>query len=334
MTIEVTRLRELSNKLDVHARQIGTSEFKPYVQSALQILTEMWPVLKAYRFVEADQAEIQDDQHRWIVPVGSLETPIYYIDFKLPQGDTSALWEVIQWWSRSVEQSWRSARIDTVVLQRLRLFESLSTIVQRIGVELARSDILSVACRSIVEAIGGVDRVGIVFNDNAPETGTVVAGFPTDLVGQQIQLRGYWVYEQLQHTRRAIVVNNIMEAEDVLGHNLELLATHGVKSILILPLVVQDELIGSIGFDALEDFHTFTNAEVEILSAVAAQIAIGLQNAQLFDTLRDQSQSQQVVADMLEALPLRSDLSTLLRTAGNQLGQVLGASRFRIQLGE
>lgn len=334
MTTELARLRDLTNKLELEARQTETRDFKRYIQSALHVLSAMWPLLQNCRFVEADQAKIQDDSRRWIVPIASLETPIYYIEFELPEGDTSILWEVIQWWARTVEQSWRAAKVDTVILQRLRLFESLTTIVQQIGVELARADVLSVACRSIVESIEGIDRVGIVFNDNAPLTGTVVAGFPAELVGQSIQLEGYWVYEQLMKTRKPIVVNDIHEAEATLGVNRELLMRYGVKSILILPLVIQDQLIGSIGFDALEQQRTFTNAEVEVLSAVAAQIAIGLQNAQLFETLRDQSSSQQLVTQMLEALPLRSDLNTLLQTAGNQLGQVLGASRFRIQLGE
>jgi GAF domain-containing protein len=178
----------------------------------------------------------------------------------------------------------------------------------------------------------GVDRAGIVFNDNAPQNGTVVAEYPTQGgVGQKLQLEGTRIYELLVDTFAPVVINDLEKAE-ILGDNREILMSFGIKSVLVLPLIVNNELIGSLGIDAVQALHTFTQDEVDVMMAVSAQLAVGLQNKQFVETLQKQSESQRLINQVLEKLPLRSDLETLLRRTGDTIGQLLGASRYGIHL--
>lgn len=260
---------------------------------------------------------------------------IAVLDIRLTLAEVDGLWqELVLLWGQYVEQAWRRQIETPSVLERLNLYESLSNLVQRIWTELSEAEVLNTACKGIVELIEHVDRVGIVYNDNAPDYGHVVASYPADVIGQQIQLEGNWVFERFKHDTTPIVVSDVANAEAQLGVNRDVLLNFGVKSIMILPLIVSGQLIGTLGLDALKQPHLFSDAEVDVLSAISGQIAIGLQNAQLFKVLQEQNASQELFNQVIAKLPLRSDLNTLLQTTSISLGHLLGASHATIHLAE
>lgn len=55
-----------------------------------------------------------------------------------------------------------------------------------------------------------------------------------------------------------------------------------IRSWLGVPLTVRDQLIGLLAIDSVEPFH-FTNANIELVSAFADQVAVAIENARLFD---------------------------------------------------
>lgn len=334
-------LRTLTQKLDAQAAQSNTIE--AYLHLALEALSTQWPAFATSKvnlstsISKASRTALPttDGLSRWLIPIPtSYNTALAQIEFEIIDDDFK--WELIQIWSQAVARAWHSSHqlenTFSAVSERLHLFESLSHIVQSIWAELVSTEILNAACRSIAETVNGVDRVAIVINDNAPVSGTVVAGYPDDTVGQVLELEGYGVYDHLLKTLEPIVINDLDIPNEILAKNQALLQRFGVKSVMILPLVVQGELIGSIGFDALTNKHNFSNAEVEVLGTIANQIAIGLQNANLFEEMQRRSISQQFVNQVVTALPLRSDLSTLLRTSGHTIGTLLDAERFNIHI--
>ncbi|MEP0806450.1 MAG: diguanylate cyclase [Chloroflexota bacterium] len=55
-----------------------------------------------------------------------------------------------------------------------------------------------------------------------------------------------------------------------------------IRSWLGVPLIVRDQLIGLLAIDSVEPFH-FTDANIELVSAFADQVAVAIENARLFD---------------------------------------------------
>ncbi|MFZ5882962.1 MAG: diguanylate cyclase [Chloroflexota bacterium] len=55
-----------------------------------------------------------------------------------------------------------------------------------------------------------------------------------------------------------------------------------IRSWLGVPLIVRDQLIGLLAIDSTDPFH-FTNANLELVSAFADQVAVAIENARLFD---------------------------------------------------
>jgi transcriptional regulator with GAF, ATPase, and Fis domain/predicted ATPase len=65
------------------------------------------------------------------------------------------------------------------------------------------------------------------------------------------------------------------------------LVAHGVRSLLCLPLVKQGALVGVLYLENRVASHVFTPARIELLSLLASQAAISLDNARLYADLRE-----------------------------------------------
>ena len=70
--------------------------------------------------------------------------------------------------------------------------------------------------------------------------------------------------------------------------NQELFRKNGLVSYIGLPLITEGKVLGVLGF-YLKEQRSFPKEEVEFLSALAGQVAIGINNAQLYEKIKKQA---------------------------------------------
>lgn len=87
-------------------------------------------------------------------------------------------------------------------------------------------------------------------------------------VGNSILVHDNPSMEYILRQRRPLVVADV-QRDPILGGVAPLLRELGVQSILILPLIVQDQVIGTIGLDSTRCRRVFTQDEIALAQTVA-----------------------------------------------------------------
>jgi serine phosphatase RsbU (regulator of sigma subunit)/tRNA A-37 threonylcarbamoyl transferase component Bud32/tetratricopeptide (TPR) repeat protein len=137
------------------------------------------------------------------------------------------------------------------------------------------------------------------------------------------ELAGLW--EQVRQTREAAVLNGEDEIVRRVGRRV---ARRGVRSLICAPVLLRDEPVGVITLDTRVSRGAFTAGDVDMLAAVATQIAIGQETAR---SMQRELQRQALDRDLQLSAAVQALL--LPRTAAvtvgglRSLGHFLPASR-------
>ncbi|MBI3926928.1 MAG: diguanylate cyclase [Armatimonadetes bacterium] len=134
------------------------------------------------------------------------------------------------------------------------------------------------------------------------------------------------VVSRVRLERRPLVVSGTDQAE-VLGS--ESVVVHDLRSIIAAPLAVRDRLLGVVYLDNRLARGIFTESEVEVLQALANQIAIGLESARAarlearFTTEQQQRRLAEQLRDLTSSLSSTLELSEVLSRLLLSLEEVL-----------
>jgi signal transduction histidine kinase len=111
----------------------------------------------------------------------------------------------------------------------------------------------------------------------------------------------------------------------------------GLKSILAVPFVVKDRLLAVAVVGTFDDYHTFTEEQIELAHGIANAAALAIENASLYEETHQrlsESQSlQRVTAVLLQKLSLEEVLEAVC-TEAQRLTGAMGCSVFLLEDGE
>jgi len=133
-----------------------------------------------------------------------------------------------------------------------------------------------------------VQQCGVVIFDEELLVGRLVAEYPprAETPCLTIPLRDNPSVERLLSTRQALAVEDAQH-DPLLVSVWDTMRQRNVQSILIVPLLVRDAVIGTIGLDATEAKRVFTPDEIGLAQTVANQISVAIDNARLYQQRMD-----------------------------------------------
>jgi len=178
-----------------------------------------------------------------------------------------------------------------------------------------------------------VDHCGIVLSDPGGITGTLVGEYPArGAIGAKLDLTNSALYGQVWEHLQPVVIDDI--DSQISETSREMLKTLGVKSLLILPLVMQDKLIGTIGLDFFTSDKHFTREMEDLARTMTAQIGVAIQNTRLLaDAQRYGRQLQQITA-FSQAIQTTLELATILNIALSFSARIITLHEMKVLLYE
>jgi len=130
-------------------------------------------------------------------------------------------------------------------------------------------------------------------------------------------------------TGQTIAVSDITKDERVNPA----MAEKGVRAIIGTPLKVEGKTIGVLFLNDSEP-HEFTEYEKELLSTLASQAAIAIQNARLFENAQRRIRDLEIVTEVVQVISTRLKAEDLLQTIVSQIAEKLDCTHCTEEKGE
>jgi PAS domain S-box-containing protein len=152
------------------------------------------------------------------------------------------------------------------------------------------------------------------------------AEFAPEVVHQRVGANAYFLPAQAAYSKQMIVTDDVRESSvaDMFGDEIAQLK---LKTLIVVPLLVQDELQGVLEVMTIKA-KDFVGGELEILSVVANELASGMSRKRLIDELRrknveleQQTQKTQEASDTLKKF-----LATFSHELRSPLNSIIGFS--------
>lgn len=217
----------------------------------------------------------------------------------------------------------KQSNLSSQELQR-RLSEAtmLRQIVATSGAPLDPLTVLNVICSELTEVVA-VQHAGFARMAEDGSHLTIVSEYGSGVARnshERISLEGNLATLQVLQTREPLSITDAQN-DPLMGPGREVAKAFGVVSMLLVPIVAGDKVIGTLGLDSYSP-RQFTAEEIELVQAASSAAAPLLENAQLFEQLRNElAERQRAEWELRQSRALYQELV-------NSLGGVVWEAEF------
>ncbi len=174
--------------------------------------------------------------------------------------------------------------------------------------------------QSVAEALN-MEAVAIQLVDRQRDVVRIVAQYPPPGPVERVEniefsRRGTIVAEQFAAGPGSppLILNDVAQAQ--IGPAGDAMRLAGLKSAILVPMFVQKVLVGSIVLGTLSAMHEFSPREVEVIQAIAGQIAVSIRNTQLLAEIEQRARQSERVAELGRQIGMMTDRLDIMRAAG------------------
>ncbi len=149
-----------------------------------------------------------------------------------------------------------------------------------------------------------------------------VNNLPDDLIGQA------FTDEELPHAALAMTTRKPVAIDDALHDdrtNSGMMASLGIKSVLVLPLLEKDVVTGTLLFGYHSRAISFTDAETDYAGRMSIGVAIALQNARLYQDLEESKRLGDALNEIDNVLYSTQDYAVIMNKMLQLSTDVIGA---------
>lgn len=209
-----------------------------------------------------------------------------------------------------------------------KMLEKLQELSIAINSATELQDIQNLTCKAAKELLNA-DHSGLILFEKDLSEGKVIAEHPGgNFIGVVVQVKGIHAEEQLVYNKGIINVPDL-SSYDGLGEDQKILMDLKIRSLLIVPVVLNDKVIASIGLDMIRKSRRFYEDEIELCKKLANQVAIAIGKARY---LKELSVLNKIGHFISSAAPIDLDVNKILGKVRKYAGELLNVTNFYISL--
>ena len=207
----------------------------------------------------------------------------------------------------------------------------LGAIASRIRQSLNLDEILNTTVEEVRQFLQA-DRV-MIYSFDANQNGFLVAESVASnwTLDSTVKLHRIWSQEaQAEYQRGYIQTVNDINRAGLAPNSIELLTRLHVKAKLIVPILQDSFHWGLLEVHQCSAPRQWQPTEIDLLEKLATQVAIAIQQAQLFNQVQQQASREQLLNQITQALNSSLDPTHILQKIVNFIGEGFGVDRVNI----
>jgi diguanylate cyclase (GGDEF)-like protein len=208
--------------------------------------------------------------------------------------------------------------------QRLALINRVSGILNQ---PLELKTVLQVTVDCLAQALN-VPQVALALFDETRQHLLISADHPASgtpsIVGMELPLENNASMDFILHEKVSLLVQDAQQDDQLLAVR-SAMVQRGVHSLLLIPLLIHGEVIGTVGCDLLEAGRHFNAEEVEMAETIANLASVRIEQARLYTEERMRASELALLHVTSLDITMTNDLPTLLKTIVERAAWLMGA---------
>jgi diguanylate cyclase (GGDEF)-like protein/PAS domain S-box-containing protein len=214
---------------------------------------------------------------------------------------------------------------------RLALLNEIATAINMPG---RLEDVLQSAADGLAKVLD-VEQTGIALLKPGADQLIVVAEHTApsvpSAVGEKIPIEGNPSMEYIVSNLKPLAIQDAQQ-DDRLSNIHNIMEERQVKSILIVPLIAHNRLIGTIGCDALGIQRAFKEEESSLAVTMAGLISARIEQANLLEAARRHASELEIVREILHLINSNPLVSQVLREISQHLKTLADCQRISLAI--
>lgn len=201
--------------------------------------------------------------------------------------------------------------------EQARVLALMNDIIIATNTEQDETTLLKRTAEVLREATG-VDHVGIGLVDPGEEVVVIAAEMPeTDVVGRRVDRIVEGIPNLLRRNHGLpVLIHDVQRVTTLPENSRTALQSTGAQSSFFLPMFdLQQNLMGSIGFDYFETVDEFDPNIIKIAQTIVSQVSINLQKLRLVKEAQQQAAQMQRLTSFSEAMQASLQQAEILQRA-------------------
>lgn len=224
-----------------------------------------------------------------------------------------------------VSTAMENARLYASASDRLREMTALQSVSRIVASSLDLSQIFQTAVQLLQDTLG-YPYVSIYMLEGQTLHLGAQAGYTEAMIITQIPL-GAGILGRTVRTRQTQFIRDVSAEPDFLR------ASHEVASEICVPLLKDQTALGALNVEADSD-RPLTETDVQLLTTLAGQVTVAIDNARLFEAEREQRELAETLREVGATLSASLAFETVLDYLIEQIGRVVPYDSATIMLVE